>query len=673
MKNIFLKGMLCSLILQSLPILADTTPDAWSISVSNPLVTPYYGATLANGMLGLTSSSHPLRNSNVVLGGTYDKFGRGDVSNFIDNIRFMDMSMSIDGEEVNRQTISEYSQRLDMHGASIVNKFSVHHCTIETRQYALRQLPHSALTEVTVMPQADVTLAVANTPAVPQSLTVTRCHYRHLKRKRGTAWLLSIEALSPTGKHRIASSASFMTDNGDIQVDADTMKHMASFTVKLKKGSVYRFALTGSLITSAQVADPGNEAERLTIFASFKDIDSLVRTHEQEWDRLWESDITVDGDLQAQQDIHYMLYSLYSFVREGSRLSVSPMGLSGLGYNGHIFWDADMWIMPPLLLLHPELARSMIDYRIDRLEAARRNAFCHGYKGAMFPWESSDTGNEETPVWAVMGPLEHHISGCVALEAWNYFLVTRDTLWLSREAYPLLRDVADFWVSRIDTDAHGRAHIRGVVCADEYAANVDDNAFTNAIAMRCVDIARQAAVVLGERQHAGWTEMASALPILKMENGVTQEYEGYNGERIKQADVNLLAYPLGTIIDSAQMALDLEYYEKKVARENTPAMTEAIFSILYARLGNVEQATRCLYQSYRPNQCQPFGALAECKGGTNPYFATGAGGTLQAVIMGFGGYEITDMGINKRPTVLPAGWKGLTIKTATYRRRAACG
>ncbi len=86
------------------------------------------------------------------------------------------------------------------------------------------------------------------------------------------------------------------------------------------------------------------------------------------------------------------------------------MGLSGLGYNGHVFWDTDLWMFPALLVLHPEMAKSMVEYRYQRLEPARKNAFAHGYKGAMFPWESADSGVEETPVWALSGPFEHHIT-----------------------------------------------------------------------------------------------------------------------------------------------------------------------------------------------------------------------------------------------------------------------
>jgi trehalose/maltose hydrolase-like predicted phosphorylase len=82
---------------------------------------------------------------------------------------------------------------------------------------------------------------------------------------------------------------------------------------------------------------------------------------------LWKSDIQIEGDDQSQQDVHSMLYHLYSFSRAGTAYSPSPMGLSGLGYNGHVFWDWDVWMYPAMLVLHPEIARSMVEYRFERL------------------------------------------------------------------------------------------------------------------------------------------------------------------------------------------------------------------------------------------------------------------------------------------------------------------
>ncbi len=128
---------------------------------------------------------------------------------------------------------------------------------------------------------------------------------------------------------------------------------------------------------------------------------------------------------------------------------------------------------------------------------------------------------------------------------------------------------------------------------------------------------------------------------------------------IKQADVNLLAYPLKEITNVNSIKKDLEYYAPRVG--NGPAMTQGIFALLYARLGDSSKAFHFFKDGYMMNKKSPFGVLAETKGGGNPYFATGAGGMLQSVLMGFGGLEITSAGIIQVKSVLPASWKKLTI------------
>ena len=337
------------------------------------------------------------------------------------------------------------------------------------------------------------------------------------------------------------------------------------------------------------------------------------------------------------------------------------MGLSGLGYNGHVFWDSELWMFPAILVMRPELAKSMIEYRYQRLEAAKKNAFANGFKGAMYPWESAESGVEETPVWALSGPFEHHITADVAIAAWNYYAVTQDKQWLRDKGYPMLSETADFWASRVERNGPGKFEIKNVVAADEWAENVDNNAFTNAAAKANLQYATQAAILLGITPNADWMNVANNIPVYKMENGVTREHDTYKGENIKQADVNLLAYPLKEVTDPKQILKDLEYYETRVPNEGTPAMTQALFALLYARLGNADKAYHWFKDAYIPNLNPPFRVIAETKGGTNPYFATGAGGILQSVIMGFGGLEITPKGIVQIKSVLPNNWKSLKI------------
>jgi trehalose/maltose hydrolase-like predicted phosphorylase len=277
----------------------------------------------------------------------------------------------------------------------------------------------------------------------------------------------------------------------------------------------------------------------------------------------------------------------------------------------------------------------------------------------MFPWESAATGNEETPVWALSGPFEHHITADVGIAAWNYYCVTHDKTWLKEKGYPLLQATADFWTSRVERNGPGHYDIRNVVAADEWAENVDNNAYTNAAARANLEDATEAAKVLGLTPDADWMNVRNNIPILHFADGTTKEHAAYHGESIKQADVNLLAYPLKEVTSPAAIRKDLEYYKPRIGEG--PAMTQAIFAILYERLGQPDSAYAVLKQGYTPNLRPPFGVIAETATGNNPYFATGAGGVLQALLNGFGGLDITPGGIIQTPTRLPAAWRSLRI------------
>ncbi|MDQ6761704.1 MAG: glycoside hydrolase family 65 protein, partial [Bacteroidota bacterium] len=523
------------------------------------------------------------------------------------------------------------------------------------------------LVDVTITAKKNIEIVPASVMEAPDALKDVQNYYNEIDRPHVTLSLLSSIAKSPTGKLTIAASTSFLFDEAhgseprQIHEMWDNNMHLSKFKKNLQAGSIYHFAIAGALISTAQHEDPLNEAERYVIFAKLQGTQRLLQFHNAAWDDLWKSDIVIDGDEQSQQDVHSAMYHLYSFVRAGTSYSPSPMGLSGLGYNGHVFWDTELWMFPAILVLHPEMARSLVEYRFQRLDEAKHNAFAHGYKGAMYPWESAASGNEETPVWALSGPFEHHITADVAIAAWNYFAVTQDTSWLREKGFPVIKACADFWASRVERNGPGHYDIKNVVAADEWAENVDNNAFTNAAAKANLQYAIMAANILHEQADSDWTVVEKNIPILKLSNGVTSEYAAYNGEKIKQADVNLLSYPLKEITDASQIKKDLEYYEGRVG-EGSPAMTHAIFAILYARLNEPAKAFDAFQQAHVPNKKNPFGVLAETAGGTNPYFATGAGGFLQSALFGFGGLDITPQGLVQLKTSLPKQWKSLTLK-----------
>lgn len=643
--------------------------DPWIIKANNIDPNNYYGITVGNGMIGIVSSPEPFKVKDVVLAGAYDLYGRGRVSNFLRSFNLLNMYLDVDGKRIDAKSISNFRQQLDMHHAAFTTSFDYgDKASVTYTYYSLRHLPFTVLMDIEIKAKKDISITNASVMEAPDALRDVQNYYNEIDRPHVVISLLTSSAKSPTGKLLMCASNTFLFSEPHGQEPKvihemwDNNMHLMKFTKTIKSDETYRFSIAGSSITSAHHDDPLNEAERMTIFAKLEGRDRLINFHNKAWDSLWQSDIVIDGDPQAQQDVHSMMYHLYSFTREGTAYSPSPMGLSGLGYNGHVFWDTELWMFPALLVLHPEMAKSMLEYRYQRLEAAKRNAFSHGYKGAMFPWESAETGVEETPVWALSGPFEHHITADVALAAWNYYCVTQDKNWLREKGWAILSSTADFWASRVERNGAGHYDINNVVAADEWAENIDNNAFTNAAAKANLYAATEAAKILGLTPHADWKNVADNIPILKMSDGVTQEHAQYKGEGIKQADVNLLAYPLKQITDAAQIKKDLEYYETRIPNQGTPAMTQAIFALLYARLGDGSKAYHFFKDAFEPNLNAPFRVIAETKGGTNPYFSTGAGGILQSVLMGFGGLDITPHGITQIKSTLPPNWKSLTLK-----------
>jgi trehalose/maltose hydrolase-like predicted phosphorylase len=478
--------------------------DAWKIKADKIDPTNYYGVTVANGMIGVVSSAEPFKVKDVVLAGAYDLYGRGRVSNFLKSFNLLNMYLEIDGKRIDGRSAVNMQQELDMKKASFTTSFDYgDKASVTYTYYSLRHLPYTVLMDVTITAKKDFTMTGASVMEAPDALKDVQNYYNEIDRPHVVISLLTSSAKSPTSKLLMCASNTFLfseTHGNEPRVIHemwDNNMHLMKFTRKMKAGETYRFSIAGSSITSAHHDDPLNEAERATIFAKLEGRERLISFHTKAWEELWKSDIIIEGDPQSQQDVHSMLYHLYSFSREGTALSPSPMGLSGLGYNGHVFWDTELWMYPSILVLHPEIAKSLVEYRYQRLDAAKRNAFSKGYKGAMYPWESAETGVEETPVWALSGPFEHHITACVGIAAWNYYCVTQDKQWLKEKGYPILSATADFWASRVERNGPGHYDINNVVAADEWAENVNNNAFTNAAARSNLQYATEAAKILG--------------------------------------------------------------------------------------------------------------------------------------------------------------------------------
>lgn len=623
---------------------------------------PYAPAPMANGCIGILPQKEPFAVEHVMLNHVFDAASPHVVSRVMRGINPFCLSMKIDNKKVDTSNISDWQQTIDMRRAVHQTSFhTLEKADVSYELCALRNLPYAGLIRVTVQACKDMLLEVRSGMGIPDDYSQSLIRYREMEADGNRMYMLESDATSRLGYRRVASTSSFLFNGEQIKPIYDEATRELFFSIQLKKGETFCFSLVGSVCSSRDFFDPYNEAERQVIYALHEGEEALMQAHYRLWDELWQGDIRIEGDDDAQRIVRFALFNLYSSCRGGSRLSIPPMGLSLQGYNGHIFWDTELWMYPPMLLLNQDIARSMLDYRFDRLPAARKKALAYGYRGAMFPWESDDSGEEATPTHALTGPFEHHITADIGIACWNYYCVTRDVRWLQREGYPLLKEIADFWTSRVTRNQDGSYSIHNVTGADEYANGVTDNAFTNGAASLALKYACQAAEICGEKVPEIWWEIGENIRVLQFENGVTREHSTYKGEMIKQADANLLAYPLGVITDEYRQRQDLEYYAERIDQKDGPAMSYSVYCVQYARMGEADKAYEMFRRCYEPNLRKSFGVISETPTSNNPYFMTGAGGLLQAVLNGFCGLQITDEGIVQLPSVLPSHWKRVTV------------
>ncbi len=432
----------------------------------------------------------------------------------------------------------------------------------------------------------------------------------------------------------------------------------------------------------------------------------LPQTH---WETLWNaSDIVINGDAQAQQVTHANLFYLISSTFPGSTFSIPPMGLSSAVYGGHIFWDADVWMLPALICQHPDYAKPIVDYRFKLLAQAKANAAAHHLPGAEFPWESADTGKEEAPAEFAR---ERHITADVAFAAWNYYLWTGDRHYLETEGWPLLKGTADYWAARVtegppvppilgggSSKAHAGQHlppklggqgglfsyhIKQVLSPDETAGLVDDDAYTNAVVKLNLLNAARAAALLNKPANPKWAQIADGLVIpYDKARQITQENAAPMSERFaaKQADVLLLLHPLGFSYDAATTGRMLDFYSAHTIA-NGPAMTVSMESIVAARLNRGQMSLDLFHNSYQPFMRAPWDAFSEKRTTNNVYFLTGMAGCLQSVLYGFAGLNAHvsgEGGAGKKiagdgvaslfcDPHLPPGWTELTVKGVKFR------
>ena len=451
-------------------------------------------------------------------------------------------------------------------------------------------------------------------------------------------------------------------------------------------------------------------AARQLARASSVGFDALVAGHRRAWAQRWRgAEVAIVGGPDAARDelaARFSVFHLLAAASVGDEAAVGARGLTGDGYEGHVFWDADMFVLPALVALRPRAARAMLEYRIRRLPAARAQAAALGRAGARFPWESARDGGDVTPrlvhgphgepIPIYTGAHEEHIVADVAWAAARYAEWTGDSAFLEGPGRDLVVETARYWASRVRLDRVGRAHLYGVMGPDEYHEVVDDNAFTNVMARwnlrRGADLLdraqgsarRGAAGDAGSRdgEAAAWRDVAARLVDgFVPERGIYEQFAGYFGleplvvsgfarppvaadvllgpervrgsQLIKQADVLMIYHVLATVPPRGSLDRCIDFYEPRTAHGSS--LSPAISSALLARAGRPDEALGLYRTAAMIDLDDITGTTA---GGLH---LAAMGGVWQALAYGFLGLRVESGRLAVDPH-LPSAWHELSVR-----------
>ena len=413
----------------------------------------------------------------------------------------------------------------------------------------------------------------------------------------------------------------------------------------------------------------------------------VIAEHEAAWAERWRcSDVEVEGDTAAQQDLRFALYHLNGAANPNDvHVSIGARALTGRDYLGHVFWDTEIFLLPFYILTWPEAARALLLYRFHTLDCARAKAARMGWRGALYAWELADTGAEATPehvigpdrqvVQVLSGRQEQHISADVAYAIWQYWQATGDEAFLREAGAEILFETARFWASRAVLEADGYRHIRGVIGPDEYHEHIDDNAFTNVMARRNIRRALDAAALLRNRWPEIWEHLSSKLGLDKAElrqwldvadtiatnlnpqTGLFEQFTGFHGlEKINLADYSGRSVPMDVVLGRertqksqvvkqadvvALLALlpeefvgetgekNFRYYEPRCSHGSS--LSRPLHGLAAARLGHSEMALQFFQETAAIDLSDSHVAIA---GGIH---IAALGGLWQIAVFGFAG------------------------------------
>ncbi|MGH8147549.1 MAG: glycoside hydrolase family 65 protein [Rhodanobacteraceae bacterium] len=621
--------------------------------------------------------------------------------------------------QLDPKVFADYSQTLDMHDAKLTTRYRFTYgktTDVKVTTFVSQADPHLATTRLTVTPQFDGKVRLrfpfrlwsGHQPRFPmgrltgpeeidaviasgQNLNdkpiptpdrapvwypgTTRVTDDGGDTRQLTLWLdgHAVDGLDMAEAAAIELPSGLKIEHVKLEKTSDVLS--IDLVADVRKGQSYSF--TKYIAASRQ--DWGGDAKAdvaLALAARKAGFDKLLADHVAAWHKLWQADIVVDHDEAVQRAIHSDLYYLLSSTTANTEWSVGACSLTP-NYSDHVFWDADSWVMPALLLLHPNRARSIVMFRDRTMQPAREQAAKYGWKGLMYPWESDpQKGTYVVPHSAEGVHREIHLDADIAIAQWQYYVATGDLDWLKQHGWPVIRGIATFWASRVTFDkAMDRYEILHVTSPDEAYDDVDNDSFTNAAARKTLEIADKAAVLVGAKADPKWAEIASKIYI-PFDAQAERHYDfdpSAPHDKITWMGSSLawLMYPNLDLSMSPTVRrndFDFQLQALKTHGNSPNEMMIVMLTVGAAELDDPQAVDKWIDRNLVGFLKAPFNVRTETTTNNTGYLLSTSGGFVQGFLYGLSGLRIDNDGLDaKYAPVLPPGWKSVTLKDITWR------
>ncbi len=595
--------------------------------------------TIGNGYFG-TRGAMEEADANVVnypgtyIAGVYNRLSTRIVGKDIENEDFVNCPNWLpvrfkieDGPwiDLNKVEILKIQRTLNFKTGLLTRKMTIKDeegniSRVESERFASMDNPHIAALRYRVIPQnysGNITFMSALNGAI-ENEGVER--YKSLQSKHlqpmeqgsdGEIAYLKVKTvqsdieISESARLRLTKNGKFIDD--DLAHSTELGMVFSFGDQHIEQGDVFQMEKIVAVFTTRE--ERNSLISSLSVAKTAGTFDDLLKASAARYQKIWdEIDIRIEGNRLSQKLLRMHLYHLMvsaSPHNEKLDASVTARGLHGEAYRGHIFWD-ELFILPFYDIHFPKTARSLLLYRYQRLDKAREYARQHGYKGAMFPWQSGSDGSEETqtihlnPVSGEWGAdyssLQRHVSLAVAYNVWQYFHITNDKEFLEQYGLEIILEVCRFWESKAEWDEKtGRYSIAGVMGPDEFhekypgteKGGLKDNAYTNIMvawlfktAGKLLDeISTEAndrlakSIAFKEEELSRWDEIRKKLRLVISAEGIIAQYDGYF--ELKELDWETYRKKYGNVyrMDRLLKAEGKSADEYKVAKQADMLMT----------------------------------------------------------------------------------------------------